>query len=477
MGERKTDVLMSDILNSEDSLEHYGVKGMKWGVRKDRRGKVKSVLKKTPFRGTNEYDGPNADGKSYLIKAYADPKVLTNLKKIYKDAYTPIKRGLKSINKSDKYKKADLTDPKSKIFKQYHEDVSSMVREKLDVSTTLKLRPGDRFVVDSYDYDTRTTPTPRLGTVSDRAALRNTPEAKDYADGVKYRHNTEMNNITDAVKEDALKYVIGNILFGRALSAPVIFAGSSAIKAEERSAKNKEYNEFYKKNKLRHSGVEGEEVSDPHDFYLNFGFASNGFIEDIKLEVKPKSDINGEVKHFDLSPDLVSSEVLDDYLAHYGVKGMRWGVRRSRSAKAKERSKKGGAKKRTNSEKERIKKAKRKAKTDIKIAKINAKKEAAIREEQAKVRASSTKNPRPASQMTNAELQEVINRHNLEVNYNRIIESQKPKTTGEMFKSYAGSKLKKAGDQAVDKIVKDLVSQTMSNVLQVKLENDKKKKN
>lgn len=469
-GKPNTQVLMSDISN--DSLEHYGVKGMKWGVRKDRQGKVTSVVKKTPFRGKNEYDGPNADGKSAAIKKYADPKVLTNLKKIYKDAYTPIKRGLKSINSSDKYKDADLTDSNSKVFKQYHSEVSSMVREKLDVSTTLKLRPGDRFVIDSYDYDTRTRPTPRLGTVSENADRRNTPQAKDYADGVKYRHNTDKDNLNDAVKQDALKHIAGSIALGP-ISTPVVLKFSSFPKAVERQQKSDAYNEFYKKRNIRHSGVEDEEVSDPQDFHLNFGFANNGFIEDVKMDVKSKSDANGEVKHFDLT-QVVFSEA-EDYLEHYGIKGMRWGVRRSRSAKAKEGREKGEKPKRRTSEevaRDKVKKAKRKAKTEVKIAKVQAKKERQINEANSQKTPINSKRPVPASQLTNQQLQDVITRNNLEKQYNAIAEASKPKSASEMITSYATKKLTKAGDQAVDRVIKNLVNTSVDSII----EGDKKKK-
>src|SRR5699024_4942052 len=68
---------------------------------------------------------------------------------------------------------------------------------------------------------------------------------------------------------------------------------------------------------------------------------------------------------------------MSEALAHHGVKGMKWGVRKSRSAKYLDRAEKGGSKKRKNkltpAQKERIKKAKIKAKADIKVAKLNAK--------------------------------------------------------------------------------------------------------
>src|SRR5699024_949642 len=133
---------------------------------------------------------------------------------------------------------------------------------------------------------------------------------------------------------------------------------------------------------------------------------------------------------------------MSEALAHHGVKGMKWGVRRSRSAKYLDRAEKGGSKKRKNkltpAQKERIKKAKIKAKADIKVAKLNAKAkkiEARSNLESAKAKAESSKAQTEAPKkkaikdMTNQELQEIINRNRLETEYKKISQVPKKKTT------------------------------------------------
>ena len=444
-----------------DFLQHYGVKGMKWGVRKDKRGKVTGVLKKTPFRGTNEYDGPNADGKAQLIKEYADPKVLKDLKGIYKDARVPIKRGIKSLNKSDKYKNADLTNSKSKIFKDYHTDVSNVVKEKLTASTTLKLRDNDRFVIDHYDYDSRKDSAPRLGTVMSTTYTpeRRTPEAKEFADSVKYRHNTRINDITDAAKSDGLNYIASASLsttLGQPIAiGPLLVASTStAYKVNSRREKSEYANEFMKSRKFRHSGL--DENTDPQDFILSFGYARNGFIEDVKMEVKPR-----KLGHSDLS------ELGSDFLMHHGVKGMKWGVRKD----GKPRGYQGPS-----STKKKVKKAvsnvvdpDKRAKRKLKKAK--AKYERQRLNEQAsgyeKATEESKKNsrknekasdPKPKSksvaELSDDDLRKVIQRIDLEKRYATLMEERRPKSRTEKVNKF----LKKAATQAAENAAKQLIT-------------------
>ena len=84
------DDLIDDLI--EDSLMHYGVKGMKWGVRKDDRGKVKSVLKRDyKAKEDTEFDA---------IREVSKPvdKSIGRFKKIYKNANPNIKKSIRNIN-------------------------------------------------------------------------------------------------------------------------------------------------------------------------------------------------------------------------------------------------------------------------------------------------------------------------------------------------------------------------------------------
>lgn len=57
-----------------DELEHYGVKGMKWGVRKDRSSKSSGTKKKSARLETREKKKKAAAAK----KAASDPKNMSN---------------------------------------------------------------------------------------------------------------------------------------------------------------------------------------------------------------------------------------------------------------------------------------------------------------------------------------------------------------------------------------------------------------
>ena len=56
---------------------------------------------------------------------------------------------------------------------------------------------------------------------------------------------------------------------------------------------------------------------------------------------------NGFIEGYQPVKDVKHSDTLDIFLSHYGVKGMKWGVRKDRRAKAKAARKKGGAAKKS----------------------------------------------------------------------------------------------------------------------------------
>lgn len=193
----------------------------------------------------------------------------------------------------------------------------------------------------------------------------------------------------------------------------------------------------------------------------------------------------------------VKHDVFGDPLAleHAGVKGMKWGVWRSESAKRKhgmggERKKaKGGSK----AERERIRAAKKKAKNDVKIAKIKADaakkkakyaKQAKLSTQEAKAVTAAKKRSqtkmstvKSASEMSSEEMQAAVNRYNLEKSYNRMLQEQNPskKKKSEVAAEYTKSKmaktanyvvdatLRKAGDRVADAIVREIIGSTSAN--------------
>lgn len=458
-------VLMSDL--EEDSLSHYGVKGMKWGVRKDRRGAVTSVVRRDRSVKTNEYD----DKKVPYLKTHGVNDSLDGLRRTYKKAQTPINRGLKSLNSSEKYATADLTDSKSKIYKQYHKDVSNLVEEKLIASAGANIRNKDNFVVDQFDYDSRKGGAPKVKNTSTVGpySMDRDKAVKDYHRTVLNRHNTDKDDVDDAVKRNAAAAVVSYLAVGP-IGPTVVLGTAFGASIPDQQRKRAKVNEDFKKRGFTHSS---EDKSTSGYYHIALGVSASGHIGEVVLGVNPE----GTLKQSDILDVPMSEIPASDVLMHFGVKGMKWGVRRSRSAKYKELAGKGGKSKKlklTSAQKERIKKAKIKAKADIKVAKINAKakkaearanlQEAKNKEQSAKAKSEASKK-KPISAMSNQELQEVINRHNLETQYKKITEVPKKKTNGEKARDYVFSVAKKQGDQVLQAAIKSYTQKQLEELM------------
>ena len=180
---------------------------------------------------------------------------------------------------------------------------------------------------------------------------------------------------------------------------------------------------------------------------------------------------------------------MSEALEHHGVKGMKWGVRKSRSAKYLDRAEKGGGKKRKNNltpaQKERIKKAKIKAKADIKVAKLKKKKkkiEARTKLESAKAKAETSKAQTEAPKkkaikdMTNQELQEIINRNRLETEYKKITQVPKKKTTTDKLVEFAVKQGVKGAERASGALVNHIVDTQMKKIIGESFKPEDKKK-
>lgn len=138
-----------------------------------------------------------------------------------------------------------------------------------------------------------------------------------------------------------------------------------------------------------------------------------------------------------------SDEDYENFLEHHGVKGMKWGVRKAESAARVARAKR---KERKEKRTER-KKARGEQRQERKEARAERRKER--RENRAAKRADAKKAKNPASQLSDAQIKERVNRMNLEAQYNRLSKE----AYGNTPKGKVESFVKKQGVQLLEKQV------------------------
>lgn len=121
---------------------------------------------------------------------------------------------------------------------------------------------------------------------------------------------------------------------------------------------------------------------------------------------------------------------VDKFLEHYGVAGMKWGVRKARNEEARKEA--------------------------FKAKSTDAKKATKIRE-----KASS----KGTDSVSNKDLQDAINRMNLEVNYSRLSEQTRKKSRGEKVANFL---LKDVAEVEVKRVVKAQAAITVEKALESK---------
>ena len=411
-----------------EALAHHGVKGMKWGVRKD--GKPQG------YQGADRKEGLS-DRFVEDLKVM-DPKNRTHAvereDKEWKQHITTDSDRLKyTISTSEKVAKKEI----KKLNKEYRrKDLSDeSVKEQYakDVADTL---------VDAYDYGSYVEFGLSPSGAHRVVVMPSADDPNKFHAGVFLRYNDEIQKDLDSVRESDEK--------------------RKAVKHQE-GGPGKQY------------------VRYPIEFEVD----SDGLIVDLETKINEGKKVGSlELKHHDLTAVSMS-----DALMHHGVKGMKWGVRKSRSAMYLDRAEKGGGKKRKNNltpaQKERIKKAKIKAKADIKVAKLNAKAkkiEARTKLESAKAKAESSKAQTEAPKkkaikdMTNQELQEIINRNRLETEYKKISQVPKKKTTTDKIVEFAVKQGVKGAERASGALVNHIVDTQMKKIIGESFKPEDKKK-
>ena len=241
-----TDRKKREATDVNDFLAHYGVKGMRWGVRRQ-------LQKRSPSERA-EYIAKKDE--KWLGKVMTKPKY----SKVTRMAARDAKKQIKQLN--SEYKEQGVNLKKDRLARtRYNTEVKAVFEDSLDRAAyrVHGMSPSRLFELRLQ--------TNGDGTISASLHKRSNPKL-----------DKQMAKIT---KADA--------------------------KREKREAK------------LSHA--EGDEVSESDFDGLEFLLTvdDEGFVDDV---LTPFDD---EMEH----DDLFDADEAEDILAHYGVKGMRWGVRRS----------------------------------------------------------------------------------------------------------------------------------------------------
>lgn len=267
--------------NFEDAtefLQHYGVLGMKWGVRKDKSGRkfgepIAGTKKaKRSYKHPSDYgsrirrDGKfkastKADRRAKKEEWWVDRVNTDVYTDIYKKSSRKIRQGTRALNK--KYRGENFRTDSAKR-RQYYKEYEKMVEDQLNATAEIRgYSPSKRYKV-TFKYDLKTMTRPEIH-------LKLSGTGKDRSSSLK-----EARAIRSNVKK------VGEL------------PNSNTPK------------------KLKH-----EEDLEEDIFVMKVELDEDGMIVDLVL---PE----------DIEHDGLDFEDATDFLQHYGVLGMKWGVRKDR---------------------------------------------------------------------------------------------------------------------------------------------------
>ena len=269
-------------VNEVDYFEHHGVKGMKWGIRKKRDGFVDG--RKTTMNRRDKKSGnlnqrilnlaPNtnkAGSRAFKRQEKSNAVAHKVYDKTLKAASRPIKKEIKTLNL--KYKGKDLSKP-SKERDKYYSEITSAVNRQLQAASHLKTKSGLRM---DFKFDAKTASYPTA-------------------------------NVVTAERGQNKKAAI------------------DAAKQTRSSAKN---NLRTEKERIKNSVSHEDTTESNYTRKVNLEWDSDGLLVDIDFDIPDDSELAHEfVMQAVSGVDFELIDISDSALEHYGVKGMKWGVRK-----------------------------------------------------------------------------------------------------------------------------------------------------
>ena len=341
--ERRAEALKHDGIVEDDVsdyLAHYGVKGMKWGVRKS---SSSGAIKPRATLGIR-------DRRAEKWKLTAETKAYA---KVYRRSASRIRQGTRKLNNDPRFKGQDFRKD-SPIRRKYYDEYSKMVSDQLNATVR------SRSMV---------LPTRRLG-MSPNKRL----ELKFH-----YDLNQEAKPRVTVRRADTR-------------------TGRKDTRSDDKQTRSE----------VKHADIDTDE-----ELELFLVLDDSGHIQDLDA---PEVDDDDELEQSDL---------VDDFLAHYGVKGMKWGVRRRSSSGP--------------------------SSSDVS-------------DDYRTAAAARSKHP---ATLSNQEMQALINRMNLERQYAQVMstQSQKPATKGRAVKKFVGNLLVDIGRNEVTRVVRTASAIAVENAL------------
>ena len=310
-GEQGTFDVVDDFLS--DHIEHHGVKGMKWGVRKDRRGENQKRF---------------IDDDGYIKEKTLAPKRLLVSPKtalVFTQTYLPVRKAIKKeialVNEA--YRGFDFTKP-SKIRDEYYAESIKAINTLMNASSS------------KNKQSFKMTAPILAGLTGVQAAMGNIPSALITGGATAqaaYLSNKSASFRWDPGREDEPTIVLGYTSLTQAPSLSTYKWQSKDLSARKKTAKTG-YAELQKQKKATLEHSDGL-VEDGETIYLacpgTFQFSNDGYILDLLVSAKNVYlDTEPTMAHADSLTAV--DDFLNDHLEHHGVKGMKWGVRKPRSS-------------------------------------------------------------------------------------------------------------------------------------------------